>query len=64
MGQRSCLIWEGLNIFPPCGGCISKNNSALDDMSMVERREFFEPEPEDYRLDDEERRSRLVFDPI
>ena len=58
------IVLEGSNNFPPCGGCISKNNSALDDMSMVERREFFEPEPEDYRLDDEERYLRFDFDPI
>jgi len=32
---------------------------ALDDMSMVERREFFEPEPDEYRLDDEK---LLTFD--
>ena len=31
---------------------------------MVERREFFEPEPEDYRLEDEERHLRFDLVPI
>ena len=51
-------------IIAPTCGVHKKNNSALDDMSMVERREFFEPEPEDYRLEDEERHLRFDLVPI
>ena len=56
-----------LGVFQNCPNvrsCNNKNDSALDDMSMVERREFFEPEPDEYRLDDEERHSRFDFGPI
>ena len=56
---------ETVIIVPRCGVRKNeKNNSALDDMSMVERREFFEPEPEDYRLEDEERHLRFDLVPI
>ena len=39
----------------------SKIISAMDDMMLVEKREFFEPEPDEFRLDDEERHSNLFF---
>ena len=31
----------------------------MDDMMLVEKREFFEPDPDELRLDDEERHSKL-----
>ena len=33
----------------------------MNDMMLVEQREFFEPEPEEFSLDDEERYSKLFF---
>ena len=41
----------------------SKIISAMDDMMLVEKREFFEPDPDELRLDDEERHLNLFFLP-